>query len=187
MDSTCLGRIGFINIIKSASKSLYLSYLDVAETRFMPQNILTSNNKNKKNRSQSRDFIANKAMNDYHRKEVIDSIIILLKSSKNNLKHLIIGHNNLNYDECKIICKFASIRGLITLDLFGNNINTNQLIDIHNIIFKNRKKLLINEIKKKKDIPNCICLIIVEYAIHDSQSLYRCSNWKPRHSPKSYG
>ena len=168
LDSTCLGRNGFINIMKAAAESPYLMYLDVAETQFMPQTI------SPKSRRDSTE------MDDYHKQEAIDAVLTLLESPKNQLQHLIIGHNKIDYQDCRLIAEIAAIRGLTTLDLFGNNINTPQLIDIHQMLYNHRLKLLMKEIKNNKIIPICIATLIAEYTVHQTQCLYRCCKWRPR-------
>ena len=185
LDSTCLGRHGFMAIMNAASKSSSLTYLDVADTNFTPFDANSPKNSRRKNRRGSNRNSKNndgtkQEMDKYHRKEAIDCILQLLSSSMTGIEHLIIGHNNLNYDECKIIAQFAANRGLTTLDLYGNNIEPDALCGIHDILYEKRMEISQQEFNRKKEMPSCISSLIIEYAIHQTQCLYRCFKWKPR-------
>lgn len=178
--------------MNAAAKSKNLTYLDVADTNFTPITELSpkfgpSKNtpKNRKSARKSRVFKnrQDSNMNEYYRKEVIESIIHLLQSNDTALQHLIIGHNNLNIDECKNITYYAAKRGLVTLDLFGNNIVDDDLCNIHDEIFEGRMAISSKKLKDKKEIPVCISSLIIEYSINESQCLYRCFKWRPR-SPR---
>ena len=182
LDSTCLGRGGFITIMSAASKSQYLTYLDVADTNFTPITQLSPKSRKSKQIRKNRIFKnrQDSKMNQYYRKEAINSILNLLSSKSSKIQHLIIGHNDLNYDECKLISKYAANRGLITLDLVGNNIDNETLCNIHDEIFEKRMEISSKRLIDKKEIPLCISSLIIEYSIHQSQCLYRCFKWKPR-------
>ncbi len=171
-------------IMNAAAKSPYLTYLDVAHTKFTPITNL-SPKFGPKNRRQSRKNRAHRnrqesAMDEYHRKEAVDTILNLLSSPTSALEHLIIGHNDLNIEECKMITKYAANRGLTTLDLYGNNIGNEDLCNIHDEIYDKRMEISTKEFKNKQEVPLCISSIIIEYSIAESQCLYRCFKWRPR-------
>eukprot|EP01083_Nonionella_stella_P168812 571021_1 len=177
LDSTCLGRHGFITIMNAAAQSPYLTYLDMADTNFMQTDVSPRSSKTKRKRSRSKPM---EAMNEYHRKEAVDSILGVLSSTRNDIQHLIIGHNRLSHGECRSIANAAVKRGLITLDLFGNDIAPAELSEIEEHLYENRFKISNQALNNSKKVPTCISSLIVNYSVHRSQALYRCFKWNPR-------
>ena len=183
LDSTCLGRHGFVTIMNAAANSSYLQYLDVADVSFLPTGDspkAQSRRKSRKNKRKARNSTDNEDMIRYHRQEAIESIVTLLESPKAPIEHLILGWNQLTTAECQMIGAAAAKRGLITLDLHGNEIENEEMAFIHDMMFVTRLSISQDALAKKSMIPNEIADLIVEWAIDSNQCKYRCFKWRPR-------
>eukprot|EP00485_Elphidium_margaritaceum_P003402 CAMPEP_0202695670 /NCGR_PEP_ID=MMETSP1385-20130828/9216_1 /ASSEMBLY_ACC=CAM_ASM_000861 /TAXON_ID=933848 /ORGANISM="Elphidium margaritaceum" /LENGTH=271 /DNA_ID=CAMNT_0049351741 /DNA_START=54 /DNA_END=869 /DNA_ORIENTATION=- len=174
LDSTCLGRSGFITIMRAAAHSPHLTYLDVADTRFVSNN---------SPRNSPNSHAANTPcldMMEYQREKAIECILELLASPTSSLQHLILGHNALSESECERIVHYAAKRGLVTLDLGGNDIDDETLNVAHSLLLEHRRKCTRQQLWKQKQIPQCISSLILEFTVSENDCLYRCYKWRPR-------
>lgn len=200
VDSTFIGRQGFKSILECGKKLPKLKYLDLSDLNLMASSRITHNNKNKNNISNSARKHSNKKqrrkakqakqqskqsleMSEYQRKEVIDTIVQFL-SFDASIEHLILGHNDFTFDECEMII-YAAIQygGLITLDLYGNDLTDEELYHVDKLLFTVRKAKLLRLLLDKNNnfqlLPNSIALIICDYVMSKKDSLYRCHKWSP--------
>eukprot|EP00484_Ammonia_sp_Unknown_P015294 CAMPEP_0197056482 /NCGR_PEP_ID=MMETSP1384-20130603/85260_1 /TAXON_ID=29189 /ORGANISM="Ammonia sp." /LENGTH=164 /DNA_ID=CAMNT_0042490489 /DNA_START=364 /DNA_END=855 /DNA_ORIENTATION=+ len=164
--------------MNAAASSHYLTYLDVSETNFTPfsndsPKISAVNAKRKRKISAPSQV----AMDVYHREQTVEAVVHLLSSPVSALQHLIIGHNQLNLEECQRIADCAAERGLTTLDLAGNWVDDSDLKNFHVLLFESRRRISKQKLDEKKSMPSCIAAIILDYTVSDDQCLYRCHKW----------